>query len=431
MAVVETGSGYPPIAVRRYLKGVVLLFFILFLGCKGGGAENRYCPEDGGPRTCLAPEFDGTCRCPLGQYELGGGCTDPHPHPIDLKCDIQSEPAPDGLGSLYSYTVTLPPGTISFSSVLFHGREAHYLMAPHAVITPVGMESITDYYNEGSSGLWAGAPAMGTSVMQLPLTPRESALFDPNGGNYRIKHYVERFNPGTACHYTLSKTSPGTRLNIRLIPVGLQSFGLSAASAWSYSSVRTMVKRLRQIILSAGIQLGEVSFEDVGEAAQQDYAVLRSEEDIAELLSKVGLPFCGGDILSANVFLVRGIELEYGDTLGMSPGLPGPPAFHGSPLSGVVVEGLNLASSATVAAHQVAHGIAHELGHFLGLLHTSETDGVNHDLLLDTPECNDFQAVNIPNCPDLNNVMFPYDMGRLASFSPEQAWVLTRNPVVR
>ena len=74
-----------------------------------------------------------------------------------------------------------------------------------------------------------------------------------------------------------------------------------------------------------------------------------------------------------NIFLVRSISGgDDGDfhALGIAGGIPGPPAVHGTPQSGVAVS----FDEAAVGRDPdvVAQIMAHEVGHYLGLFHVAE-----------------------------------------------------------
>jgi hypothetical protein len=198
---------------------------------------------------------------------------------------------------------------------------------------------------------------------------------------------------------------------------------------------------MQRLLDLAGISLDTVVTHDVtGEQADR-YRILRSTEDLHEVLTLTRDPSLEegaelADALAINVVLVDDIVLaDAAGTIGQAGLLPGPAGLHGTEFSGVV------ASAATFRDNPayLALILAHETGHFLGLRHTSElfTEEVTFgrtDPLEDTPECPDVAAI-LEACPDYDNLMFPLapltrDADRL-ELTADQAWVLRRNPLIR
>ncbi len=79
-------------------------------------------------------------------------------------------------------------------------------------------------------------------------------------------------------------------------------------------------------------------------------------------------------------------EYDTSGTIGIAGGIPGAPR-PGTASSGVTVAVGALWVEAEDAPNLDLMGqvVTHELGHQLGLWHTSEREGVLHDLLADTP----------------------------------------------
>ena len=75
-------------------------------------------------------------------------------------------------------------------------------------------------------------------------------------------------------------------------------------------------------------------------------------------------------------------------TLGIAAGIPGPMGAQGTAGSAVVVSvDSHLDVDGEVDTRLMGGTMAHELGHQLGLYHTTDSDGWQHDVLADTPEC--------------------------------------------
>ena len=88
----------------------------------------------------------------------------------------------------------------------------------------------------------------------------------------------------------------------------------------------------------------------------------------------------------------------------------------------------------TVSMGLLAVTMAHEGGHWLGLNHTSESDGVGHDAISDTPECqisadtNHNDRLDSDECPDSANLMF-WTGDTNDDLSHDQDLMLQRAPI--
>lgn len=87
------------------------------------------------------------------------------------------------------------------------------------------------------------------------------------------------------------------------------------------------------------------------------------------------------------VFFISDV-LDAAGTLGWAAGIPGPNGIGGTVGSGVIiaVDGHAL-QDGSIDTTTMGETIAHEIGHQLGLFHTTESNGMAHDVASDTPEC--------------------------------------------
>ena len=132
--------------------------------------------------------------------------------------------------------------------------------------------------------------------------------------------------------------------------------------------------------------------------------------------------------------------LDQPGTLGYAGGIPGPNGVGATASSGVVI---------AVDSHRLIEGdidtwrmgetIAHEIGHQFGLFHTTENNGFDHDVIADTPECdqsNDLDGDGMLTPTECHgrggsHVMF-WTAGTAQSIISEiQSDVLFFNPLVR
>jgi hypothetical protein len=244
--------------------------------------------------------------------------------------------------------------------------------------------------------------------------------------------YNLRNEPGEMCYYLLEEPSAGTTIDFNIYLVGVP--GLDAASAPTDTDMQAVIDQFDLIFAPQGYTVGTVRYIDITGNERDRFQVLRSERDVSALVALSEVPGQTlDDALSANVFFVQALAL--GGAIGISPGLPGPAGLHGTGGSGVVFTSEFLGGTIrdSFTGQRVSGNdytgivFAHEVGHYLGLYHTSEDDGFRFDPLPDTPECSRISA----NCPDVNNLMFPFAGIMHTEVTPEQGFVVGANPLTK
>lgn len=261
----------------------------------------------------------------------------------------------------------------------------------------------------------------------MPATASRAAQVQPGAHTYALRN-----TPGEMCHYLLEESTAGTIIDFNIYLVGVN--GKSAATAAQDTDFQAMIAKFDQIYSPMGYTSGNVNFIDVTGDDADRFRILRSEQDVSALVQLSEVPQGGlNEALSLNVFFVEAFAL--GGAIGISLGLPGPAGLHGTVGSGVAFTSEFLGG--TVEDRFVNRRVdgndytgivfAHEVGHYLGLFHTSEQDGNQFDPLADTPECASLSR----NCPDINNLMFPFAGITHTEVSADQGFVIGANPLTK
>ena len=149
-----------------------------------------------------------------------------------------------------------------------------------------------------------------------------------------------------------------------------------------------------------------------------------------------------GDADQINIFFIESYSgLNTAGLVGISGGLPATMGIKGK-YNGVLLDADITRENSTDAyyARTMAEFTLHEIGHFLGLYHTTEQLFDGHDVLPDTPECDDsFDSdgagtpgiADIEECPDGLNIMFwSNDLSTVkAPLSNDQRQVVYYSPI--
>jgi len=236
--------------------------------------------------------------------------------------------------------------------------------------------------------------------------------------------YVVNLLNGNARQYrriTVERTSPGTRIDLNFIYVGVD--GAEAPMAPRF--IANMVTRYGEILGTFGLSVGSVRRVRMPGALARQHEVIESQGEVADLLRLSA----GTGRAVLNVFLIRSSTIFFG----ISGGLPGAINVHGTGNSGVVLSIEDLESIEPFLEEGFAGAVmAHELGHFQGFPHTSEADGTVLDVFEDTPECLIARDANGDGFLDpgecrgfgADHVMFWQGVSAAGIFSPRQQALL-------
>ncbi len=322
---------------------------------------------------------------------------------------------------------------VTFNSVAIDYQIAadttSYMIVPFAddpsIMTPLSIElpggGEIDLFGANSFQLATAGIFGFINPIVVPGTPDFASQL--RAGSHRL---LISTDASEVCWYLLEERSAGTRIDLNIYLVGVP--GVTAATA-AASDLADVLDELDALLGTAGQSVGTVRWYDASASTTTAYRIIRGYDDVSELVSTSVDPGATlSDRLSLNVFLTQGFAWSDGSgVIGVSNGLPGAAALHGTRVSGVVFTTEYIDGTAFGAAF-TAQVMAHEIGHYLGLFHTTEQDQVTHDPLGDTPECT---SGPLDECPDVNNLMFPFAGTANTQISADQAAVIAANPLTR
>ena len=397
-----------------------------------GGVDNRCYQNPQGPNLCVRIcTSNAECRADYVCDPVGGSlgfCVPDPSEPLDV--DFSQYPFTVTCGApsnqSYAFNYTIAPETTGYmvTTVALDGRQ----LFPISTQLPTNRQ--IDFTRGVNSFQATTAQLFGwVSPIQHPATAELGS--DLAAGQHQHRVYAESSN---VCHYVLEESSQGSTIDLNIYLVGVRN--IDAAGAPTNANMQAVLSNFSSIYQGLGLSVGTVRYIDITGSDATRYQVVRSEADLLGLASLSTLPGPTlNDALSVNIFFVRSIALG-GGTIGISQGLPGPAGLHGTGASGVIFTSEFLGRSFTDSDGSVANGndytgvvMAHEVGHYLGLFHTTEQGGRGQDPLPDTPFCPRQSFPN--NCPDLNNLMFPFAGITHRDVTPGQQFVVKSNPLTK
>lgn len=277
----------------------------------------------------------------------------------------------------------------------------------------------------------------GPFALLFPGTTDQAAA-----GTYRAHYNVFGRDPQNVRFFTVQKKSlsGGAAPTSGKLPVTIwfaENSYLDAddvkANESSAQAFLDALDEFERIYANAGIAVGTPTFRNLPADPARRFSVVDADE-FGDLFSSVDTSETPG----LNFFLVESLEIgaSGGVVVGLANGIPGPPSLPGMPGGGVAVSLITL----DIDPKLVGQVMAHEGGHYLGLMHTSERDGTLFDLLADTPQCDadtfdlDLdRSIEVEECGiegGANNLMFWSADATPEQITPNQSFVLLRNPMV-
>lgn len=397
------------------------------------GEDCRYgyvCETTSSGASGCIPGCQSSADCPAGQScdQASGQCKALADAPSGTEDLLAKSLSLDGYGS-DTIEFTVPANVVSFS-IVADSPGAEFLTL--ANLTAPGGQVLYDGFHPYTSSY----VVFGTDQVFVALVPNTPQMvYGP--GVWKAQFGTDGPQVNAAIRI-IAKTANGVptqgSLDMHLYFVGLDEF--DAAGAKSDPSFQQAMQKVTQIYGQAGIQVGEITYNDITGAQASKLSVIDSVDGPSSELSQLfsqSQQHAGG----INFFFVR--EIVGGNDgyiiLGISGGIPGPPGVHGGPHSGVAVGMTDYNAGPT----ELASTIAHEGGHFLGLFHTSEATGTAHDPLADTPQCSSSSDKNFDGyvTPEecggkgSDNLMFWAAAVGAEKLLSDQGFVLLRNPSVK
>ncbi|MEL6180498.1 MAG: hypothetical protein AAFS10_16180 [Myxococcota bacterium] len=337
-------------------------------------------------------------------------------------------------------TVSVPDGAESVAIVVQGGPAGALILAD--TITSPSDTKVFDFFNDITTNRVDTSDGLYTVL--IPNNPEVNF----ESGDWKLT-FVTDGDPYNVNATALVKNEAGSGVfDLNLFFAGVD--GLDASTAPMDTSFQAALSNVGAIYGSAGISIGEVSYNDITDEA---LAVVEGDDELATLFQTSS----SQSNRALNFFFVKDlVGNEVGFTLlGKAGGVPGPPGLHGTVRSGVVVNMASFieanasgdATMITEALDQLEIIMAHEAGHYLGLYHTTERNGaaldengiLGSDPLSDTPVCPDSADANgdmilAPSectSADGGNLMFWSPPNTARSLSSAQGTVLGKNPVVQ
>lgn len=391
------------------------------------------CP--GSNSICVGHGYEGaicTTACdpgPVNQCRSGYRCEEISP--TEGWCAPENETLPRGQASPFVAQCETTVGGIATFTYEIGPETTSYMLVPHVVggsswVQPLRIRAPSQEINFGRENRFQLNPFSFSGLNPLIIPGNPSFQHQLEAGSHTIE---VRSGATEVCLWLFESADEPQVIDVNIYLVGLQNRGINSVTAPTDRNFRRVLEETNSILAEAGVQLGRVRFREFDRATNQAYQVMRSEQDVFQVLSNTEPPGSSAEAaLSINVVIVAAFTFG---PLGISMGIPGAVGIHGEWYSGVVMSGQFIGTSGNTGNRLTAVTFAHEVGHFLGLPHTSEQSGDRFDHFEDTPQCSNYDQRRPWRCPDWGYLMFPLADADNRLISDGQAFVIQANPLTK
>jgi hypothetical protein len=270
-----------------------------------------------------------------------------------------------GSDGLLAGFFVVPSNGISFLLSIFKDNNASttfYSLNDPDGIDILSPSSTPNLYNDSTGSV--GEKNLSKAGYSNVLVP-QSPSFSAKAGTWTFKAYSN--NRISMALRTGSTPSAAT--------IAIQPY--ITGTDWSASDISVALIIMKRIYSKNGITL---TINDTITISDTQYAAVSetfTNSTTSALVSQ-------GVTESVNLFFIE--DYSYSGSLGNAAGIPGSMGIANS-WNGVLISLNAHKSGSTLESQLLGETAAHEMGHQLGLFHTTESGGIDFDILTDTAEC--------------------------------------------
>ena len=267
-----------------------------------------------------------------------------------------------GNDGLLAGSFVVPADGISFLLSIFLGSNSSINF--YSLTDPDGTDilsasSTPNLYNEASGRL-------GSSGYANVLIP-QSPSFTAKAGTWTFKAYSN-----DRVYLALRTGSTPSAATIAIQPY-------ITGTTWSAGDISVALIIMKRIYSKNGITLNINDTITISDTQYEAVSGTFTDSTTSALVKQ-------GSIAAVNLFFIEDYSGSWSGILGNAAGIPGSMGIANS-WNGVLISLNAHKSGSTLESQLLGETAAHEIGHQLGLFHTTESGGLDFDILTDTAEC--------------------------------------------